>query len=88
MQLPIKTRILQYAIQLDDNFTAEDAYLALKNEYPGEAFFNRKTVEDYVESLLGVGFLSAATTEFDENGALRVVCRVTDYGKSRKKYML
>ncbi len=87
MQLPIKTRILQYAIQLNSEFTASDAYRDLKSEYPGEKFFNPKTVEEYVESLLGVGFLSATRTEFDAQGKLLIYCKATDYGKSRSKYM-
>jgi len=87
MKLPIKTRILQYAIQRDSEFTAADAYTDLHHEYPGEKFFSPKTVEEYVESLLGVGFLSASRTEFDSNGQLLIYCKATEYGKSRKKYM-
>lgn len=87
MQLPIKTRILQYAIDKNGEFTAADAYRDLKGEYPGERFFTPKTVEDYVESFLGVGFLDATRTEFDEKGNLVIYCKATDYGKSRKKYM-
>lgn len=87
MQLPIKTRILQYAIQKDAEFTAADAYNDLKGEYPGERFFNPHTVEEYVESFLGVGFLNATRTEFDGAGELVIYCKITDYGKSRAKYM-
>ena len=87
MKLPIKTRILQYAIQRDSAFTAKDVYNDLKDEYPGERFFNQKTVDDYVDSLIGVGFFDAAKLEFDENGELVIYCVVTEEGKSREKYM-
>lgn len=87
MQLPIKTRILQYAIEKDAEFTAADAYNDLKDEYPSERFFNLKTVEEYVDSFLGVGFLDATRTEFDDAGRLLIYCKVTDYGKSRQKYI-
>lgn len=87
MKLPIKTRILQYAIQKNGEFTMADAYQDLKAEYPGERFFNPKTVEDYIESFLGVGFLDATRTEFDQQGNLVIYCKATDYGKSREKYM-
>ena len=87
MQLPIKTRILQYAIQLDDEFTAADAYRKLKDEYPSDRLFTMKTVEDYIDSLLGVGFLDATRTEFDGSGSLVIHGKVTGYGKSRAKYM-
>ena len=87
MKLPIKTRILQYAIELDREFTAADAYKDLKNEYQGERFFNPNTVEEYVDSLLGVGFLNAERLEFDGSGNLIIFCKATEYGKSRSKYM-
>ena len=87
MQLPIKTRILQYAIEKDAEFTAADAYKDLKDEYPGERFFFLYTVEQYVDSFLGVSFLYATRTEFDDVGNLLIYCKVTDYGKSRQKYI-
>ena len=48
---------------------------------------NRKQVQEYIDSLLGVGFFKAASIEFDESHTLLLRYIVTDYGKSRSKYM-
>lgn len=87
MQLPLKTRILEYAIDLDKDFIVDDVMSALASEYSGEKIFSRKQVEEYIDSYLGVGFLTAVKTEFDSRGELVVHCKITDYGLSRKKYI-
>jgi len=87
MKLPLKTRILKYAIDLNKDFVVDDVMSALAPEYDGERIFSRKQVEEYVDSYLGVGFLEAESTEFNAEGELVVHCKVTDYGKSRKKYL-
>lgn len=87
MKLPLKTRILQYAIELGQPFTAEDAYAALVPEYQNERLFIRKTVSEYLDSFLGVSFLKADELSFDERGELVIRYLVTDYGKTRQKYM-
>lgn len=87
MKLPLKTRILQYAIEQDAEITVNDVMAALASEYLGECIFSRKQVEEYIDSYLGVGFLTGSRMEFDESGNLVVYSKVTDYGKSRLKYM-
>lgn len=87
MKLPLKTRILQYAIQKNEMFTLGDVYHDLSSEYSGEKLFSQKTVDDYVNSFLGVGFLKAAQLEFDSKNELVIHYQVTDYGKTRLKYM-
>jgi hypothetical protein len=87
MKLPLKTRILEYAIDLGKDFVVDDVISALTPEYGGERIFSRKQVEEYIDSYLGVGFLTAESTEFNNKGDLVVHCKVTDYGKSRKKYI-
>lgn len=87
MKLPLKTRILEYAIDLGKDFIVDDVMTALAPEYSGEKIFTRKQVEEYVDSFLGVGFLTAESLEFDAKGELLVHCKATEYGKSRKKYI-
>lgn len=87
MDLPLKTRILQFAIERGQPFTLSDVFDGLIPEYDGERLFNRKTVEEYTEALLGVGFLKATNMSFDENGQLLIEYQATDYGKSREKYI-
>ena len=45
MQLPLKTRILQYAIERGTEFSLNDVMKDLKKEYEGERIFNKKQIE-------------------------------------------
>lgn len=87
MKLPLKTRILKYAIDCDTEFTLQNVLDELKPEYEGERLFNTRQVEEYVDSYLGVGFFDAANMELDSNGGLLISYKITDYGKERKKYI-
>lgn len=87
MKLPVKTRILQYAIDKNGDFTTNDVLELLKQEYPGEGMINRKQIQEYIDSLVGVGFFKATEIAFDEKHNLQLRYVVTDYGKSRKKYI-
>ena len=87
MQLPLKTRILQYAIQKNGAFTLHDVMTDLAGEYSGEKIFNTKQVKEYFDSFLGVGFFKVINMRFDEVGELLMTCEVTEYGKEREKYM-
>lgn len=87
MKLPLKTRILQYAIGLGKDFTTHNVVQALEPEYRGEALFTGKQVGDYVDSYLGVGFFTAVKEEYDSKGELIIHCKVTDYGKTRGQYI-
>ena len=85
--LPLKVRILQYAIQKDSSFTVDDVMKDLAAEYPDEKMFNKKLINEYVEAMIGVGFLKNDDLELDENGELIVHAIVTEYGKEREKYI-
>lgn len=87
MTLPLKTRILQYAIEHNGEFDIDDLMNALEPAYKDEPMFTAKQVEAYCDSYLGVGFFVPTRKEFDESGNLRVWCKVTDYGKSRGQYI-
>lgn len=86
MKLPLKTRILDYAIKQNDIITIDGIMKELEDEYGGEPQFTRERVEEYLDSFLGINFLQPANLEFDENGVLKVYYKITDYGKSREKY--
>lgn len=87
MKLPLKTRILRYAIDRNSEFTLQNVLDDLKPEYEGERLFNARQVEEYVDSYLGIGFFDAANMELDYNGKLMINYKITDYGKERKKYI-
>lgn len=86
-KLPFKIRILEYAYEQDKPFTAKDVLRDLRSEYGGEGQFNLKRVQDYLQSFLGVKFFKEEKIEYDNNGELIVTCSITDYGKSRIKYI-
>lgn len=85
--LPLKARILKYFIELDETATVNDILRDLNNEYGGEKQFTKKRVEEYIYSFLGIQFLKKDKVEWDENGQLIIYCSITDYGKSRKRYI-
>lgn len=85
-KLPLKTRILQYALEKDGEFTLDEVYHALEPEYRGERIFTPRHVKDYFESFIGVGFFTTAHMDFDENGELVYSCKVTKDAMARKKY--
>lgn len=87
MKLPLKTRILEYAIDCNTEFILQDVLDTLGPEYKGERLFNARQVEEYVDSYLGVGFLDSADMELDSKGGLLIRYKITDYGKERKKYI-
>lgn len=85
--LPLKTRILEYAIQQGTGITVDDVMTALQPEYGKERMFNRKQVEEYLDSFLGVCFMDAEKLELDEQGNLQITYQLTDYGRTRRKYL-
>ena len=87
MQLPLKTRILQYAIERGTEFSLNDVMKDLKKEYEGERIFNKKQIEEYFQYFVGVEFFTANRYDFDADGEIVTYCRVTDYGRQRSKYL-
>ncbi|MCH1981918.1 hypothetical protein MCG98_04955 [Ruminococcus sp. OA3] len=88
MQLPLKTRILQYALLKEEDFTVDDIMKGIENEYKGERLFNKKLIEEYFQSFVGIGFFEESRLEFDNNGELITYCKATDYAKDRCKMLM
>ena len=86
-KLPLKARILQYAVQKGSAVTIEDIMKDLEPEYSGEKLFNKKLIEEYFDALLGVGFLKNEKLEFNDKDELVIYATVTDYGKDRSRYI-
>lgn len=86
MKLPIKTRVIQYAIEKDAPFTAKEVYRAIREEYPGEAGCSVKAIDDILLVVKGNGYLDYKKVGYDENGELSVEYEVTQYGKDCEKY--
>lgn len=85
MKLPIKARILEYAIEQKKPFTASEIAEALQTEYPGEKTSSQKKIEKTLNTYCGVGVLRTTDIQFDENQELIVWYEVTDFGKGYEK---
>lgn len=87
MNLPLKTRILEYVIDAQKAVTVDDIFRDLASEYKGEGLFNKKRIQYYLDSFLGVKFMDPEKVEYDEEGNLVIHAVITDYGLSREKYL-
>ncbi len=85
MTLPLKTRILEYAIMEDRPLSTQEITEVLKKEFAGERFCNYKTIDTLLDAYCGVGVMKAEDIEFDENGELYVKYKVTGFGKSYER---
>ena len=80
--LPIKTRMLQLAIEWKRPFTAAEMTEVLKKEYNNEGTTTVKQVDKQLEMYCRVDMLSAAHVEIDEKDELVVSYQITDLGKT------
>ncbi len=87
MTLPLKLRILQYAMDKKESVTVDEIMKVLASEYGGEKQFNAKRVTDYLDTFLGVQFMKADKVEFDKDNNLIIHYIITDYGLTRQKYI-
>ena len=87
MKLPLKLRIFQYLTQVDHPGTSQDVMDALKGEYAGEGQMTYERVDFYMQSLLCVDMIEQTDVEFDKDGELIVHYQITDFGRSRIKYI-
>ncbi|HIU26225.1 MAG TPA: hypothetical protein IAC50_07020 [Candidatus Copromorpha excrementigallinarum] len=85
MKLPLKTRILEYAIEENKPLSAEEITEALKKEYEGERFCNYKNIDTLLDAYCGVGVMKATDMYFDDKGKLVVKYQVTKFGKDYER---
>ncbi|MCI9597576.1 MAG: hypothetical protein HFE75_09825 [Firmicutes bacterium] len=86
-KLPLKLRVFEYLSQADHPVTTQEVMDAIKDEYAGERQMNYHRMDDYMQALLGVNMIREANVEYNEKGELQVHYEVTDFGKSRIKYI-
>ena len=86
MKLPIKARILEYALEKNDTFTAKEVAESLKKEYKGERTTSLKSIQGIIDTYCGVGIMKAAEIQMAADGVgLAISYEVTGYGKTCKK---
>ena len=86
MTLPIKTRILEYAIEKDAPFTNQELSDILKVEYNNEKTTSLKNVEKQLDMYNRVAFLSVKDV-IEKDGELIVTYQITNSGKEALKYI-
>lgn len=86
--LPMKIAVYEYACKMEGKtFTVEDVIEALKPIYGGESQLNPKRIGNYLSAFLGIKFLTEENLELDGSGNLTVHYKLTDYGKTRMKFI-
>lgn len=86
-QLPLKLRVFEYISQMDRPLTSKEVYEALKDEYPGERQMSLARIDDYMQELLGVNMIKEGKLQLDEKDELEVQYEITDFGRTRIKYI-
>ncbi|MGI6767119.1 MAG: hypothetical protein ACOX4R_07950 [Lentihominibacter sp.] len=86
-KLPLKTRILQYAIEKKQPFKIPELVEVMSKEYTGERFCNAKHIEKLILSFCGVSVMRPCKYTYDENGRLDVSYELTEFGKDKAKYI-
>lgn len=89
MKLPIKTRILEYAIEHNEPFTADELSKILEKEYPGEKTCSPKNITKQLDTYCGIGIMDAVDVSFDKGNPEELVVKfaVTEFGKGCEKYI-
>ena len=87
MKLPIKTRILESAIEKNAPFTSKQICEDLGKEYKGERTAGQKGIDKQLDMYCRVGFLETEGVDLDDNEELVVSYKITDAGKKSEKYI-
>lgn len=87
MKLPIKTRILEYAIEKNEPFTSRQICEDLGKEYLGERTAKQKGIDKQLDMYCRVGFLETEDVALDGDEELVVSYKITDAGKKSEKYI-
>ncbi|KUK31229.1 MAG: Winged-helix DNA-binding domain protein [Thermoanaerobacterales bacterium 50_218] len=86
MKLPMRFRIL-HLISEKENMGVDEVMEALRPEYGGERQWKRGVIYDHLRALKAVGMIETTDVSLDEKGNLVEKFKITDYGKSRLRYL-
>lgn len=83
---PIKFRVVE-VIYENEELSNEEILGILKVEYPFDRSINEKHIEDYLLSLKVVGIIEISKVNTDSKDELKIYYKITEFGKSRLKYI-
>lgn len=86
MKLPMRFRIL-HLMAGGQEMTSQEVMDALRDEYGDEGQFKPGVINTHLQALRAVGMIEVADVQFDEKGELVEKFKITDYGRSRLKYL-
>lgn len=86
MKLPMRFRIL-HLLAGGQEMTGREVMDALRDEYSGEGQFKLGVINNHLQALRAVGMIEVADVQLDDKGELIEKFKITDYGKSRLKYL-
>jgi hypothetical protein len=86
MKTPLRFCLLRHLIDRPAPATAADVFEGLKSRYGHERQCRLSFVEAHLDSLRGVGIIEVVDA-LEEGDKLIPLYQVTDYGKSRGRYL-
>lgn len=85
-QMPVKFRILQ-AICQNKELSNQEILVILKKEYPFDRSVNEEGIDNCLLSLKTGGMIELTKVTTDNQGNFKLHYKITDYGKSRMKFI-
>jgi hypothetical protein len=82
----MRFRILHQFCQVEMT-TTEELMAALRAEYGNEGQFNKAIFNEHLMSMRAGGLIEDRDVSFDDNGELIQTFAVTEFGRSRLKYI-
>jgi len=87
-KLPLRFRILYVLNKAGGkDMTTKDIYDQLAKEYQGEGQFGMDQMEHHLMAIKATGLIEGRDPYLDEAGEARYNYVITDYGRSRIKYL-
>ncbi len=87
MKLPIKTRILEMAIEKNGPFTSRELSEVLKKEYNNEKTTTVENIDKQIQAYCRVGFINDDEVRLGQDNEPEVLYRITETGKNSLKYI-
>ena len=88
-KLPLRFSILYVLSKAEktDAMTTQEIYNQLEKDYKGEGQFSLDLMENHLMAVKATGIIEARDAYFDEGGQARYKYAITDYGRTRIKYL-
>jgi DNA-binding PadR family transcriptional regulator len=85
-KLPLRFRLL-HVISKKDSVTVKSLLDDLRGEYGHEGQFSNKSFENHLTSMRAVGLIEEMDVDLDGQGHLVETFAITEFGKSRLRYL-